>query len=268
MKKIISLGLIVLFLVSCKKESKDVNRETTQKTSEKQTSTEKESKMPFELTPIQHATFVMQWGDEVVYVDPVGGLQAFEGLPAPSLVLITDIHGDHFNVKTLSQLDQAYDIVAPKAVYEQMTENLQSKTKILDNGKSFKFHGFDIEAIPMYNITEGRQNFHVKGRGNGYVMSQNDYKVYISGDTEDIPEMRNLENIDLAFICMNLPYTMTPDAAAEATLEFKPQKVLPYHYRGKKDEETHYFDVEKFKRIINTQNNEIEVELLEWYPSS
>jgi len=264
MKKIISL-ISLVFLISCKNDGKDSAEQTPDQ--QKYVETDN-AKTPFELTPIQHATFVMQWGDEVVYVDPIGGLESFERLPEPSLVLITDIHGDHFNVKTLSKLEPTYDIVAPQAVYEKMTENLQSRTKIIKNGESFDFHGFGIKAIPMYNLTDGRLKFHVKGRGNGYVISKDNYKVYISGDTEDIPEMRNLENIDLAFMCMNLPYTMTPDAAAEATLEFKPKKIIPYHYRGMKDGEPHYFDVKKFKTIVNTQNDEIEVQLLEWYPSS
>lgn len=262
MRNIIGLSLILLFM-SCKNDTKENNQDK----SVEQESVEKQKEMPFQLTPIQHATFVMQWGNEVIYVDPTGGEESFADLMDPTLVFITDIHGDHFNLETLNAIPQTFDILAPMAVFDKMPDNLKSKTKVIANGESFDFHGFDIEAVPMYNLTPERQNFHVKGRGNGYVVSRDDYKVYISGDTEDIPEMRNLENIDLAFICMNLPYTMTPDAAAEATLEFKPKKVLPYHYRGMKDGETHYYDVDKFKTIVSTQNDEIEVELLNWYPS-
>lgn len=261
MKRILIVSIMLAF-VACKNESK----ESAQAKSTIQESTKKET--PFNLTPIQHATFVAEWGDEVVYVDPTGGKESFEQLPKPGLILITDIHGDHFDVETLKSFDKPFDIVAPKAVYEQMPNDLQSITKTIDNGETIDFHGFAIEAIPMYNITSERKKFHTKGRGNGYVISRDGYSVYVSGDTEDIPEMRNLENIDLAFICMNLPYTMTPEAAAEATLEFKPKKVLPYHYRGMKDGERHYFDVEKFKTMVTTQNDKIEVDLLNWYPSS
>jgi L-ascorbate metabolism protein UlaG (beta-lactamase superfamily) len=262
MRKIISLSLIIL-LMACKNENNS-NAEQSTVTEE---SNENTSDMPFKLTPIQHATFVMEWADEVVYLDPTGGKESFNNLPEPTLVIITDIHGDHFNVKTLKALPETYDIIAPLAVYDKMPDELKSKTKTLDNGKKINFHGFDIEAIPMYNMTEERKKFHEKGRGNGYVISKDGYRVYISGDTEDIPEMRKLSEIDLAFICMNLPYTMTPEAAADATLEFKPKKVMPYHYRGVKDGATYYYDVESFKNIVNSGNDEIEVELLEWYPS-
>jgi L-ascorbate metabolism protein UlaG (beta-lactamase superfamily) len=262
MKKIISLSIILL-LIACKNDTKPNSEDTNPKAEV----VENKAEMPLELTPIQHATFVMEWGNEVIYVDPTGGEESFADLMDPSLVFITDIHGDHFNVETLNAIPQTFDIIAPKAVYDKMPENLQTKTKVIANGESFDYHGFDIKAIPMYNQTEGRLKFHEKGRGNGYVISRKDYKVYISGDTEDIPEMRMLTDINLAFICMNLPYTMTPVAAADATLEFKPKKVIPYHYRGSKDGETHYFSVENFKEIVNTGNSEIEVELLDWYPS-
>lgn len=263
MKKYLTISIVLLIFVACKND--------TQKTPEiNQTEQEvvsKKSEMPFELTPIQHATFVMDWGNEVIYVDPTGGEESFKDFPEPTLVFITDIHGDHFNVETLNAIPQTFDVVAPKAVYDKMPENLQARTKIIANGESFDFHEFDIEAIPMYNITEERLKFHEKGRGNGYVISKDDYRIYISGDTEDISEMRSLKGIDLAFLCMNLPYTMTPKAAADATLEFKPEKVIPYHYRGSKDGERHFFSVENFKEIVITGNDEIEVELLEWYPS-
>jgi len=262
MKKFISLAIILL-VIACKKEVKQKAEQSKVVDKEIEASNE----MPFKLTPIQHATFVMEWGDEVVYLDPTGGKESFENLPDPSLVLITDIHGDHFNVETLQALPMTFDIVAPMAVYNKMPKDLQAKTKTLDNGEALNFHGFEIEAIPMYNMTEERKKFHEKGRGNGYVVSKDNYTIYVSGDTEDIPEMRNLNNIDLAFICMNLPYTMTPEVAADATLEFQPKKVIPYHYRGAKDGKTHYFDVGNFKNIVNLGNDEIEVELLNWYPT-
>ena len=263
MKKYLSLSIIFLILIACKND--------TQKTSENnltnQEAFSEKSELPFELTPIQHATFVMEWGNEVIYVDPTGGEESFKEFPEPTLVLITDIHGDHFNVETLNAIPQTFDVVAPKAVFDKMPQNLQSRTKVIANGESFDFHECNIEAIPMYNITEERLKFHEKGRGNGYVISKDDYKVYISGDTEDIPEMRSLKKIDLAFLCMNLPYTMTPKAASEATLEFKPKKVIPYHYRGAKGGETFYYDTDEFKKIVTRSNEKIDVELLEWYPN-
>lgn len=121
-----------------------------------------------------------------------------------------------------------------------------------------------IEAIPMYNLREEALKFHEKGRGNGYILTLGGERVYISGDTEDIPEMRNLENIDIAFVCMNLPYTMTVESAASAVLDFKPKKVYPYHYRGTEG----LSDVGKFKTLVNEGDSSIDVIQLDWYPKS
>ena len=113
----------------------------------------------------------------------------------------------------------------------------------------------------MYNLREEALKFHTKGRGNGYVLAINNERIYISGDTEDIPEMRNLKNIDKAFVCMNLPYTMTVKSAASAVLDFKPKTVFPYHYRGTDG----LSDVNLFKTIVNDSIKSIKVELLNWY---
>ena len=254
------LPLFLLLLMGCKKD-------TTPETDNHGTSGEPKLEINHpKIAPVQHATFVMTWGNQVFYVDPTGGKEAFAAQPEPDLILVTDIHGDHFNVETLQQISDNAQIIAPKAVFDKMPVELQVKTKMLSNSEGLSFNGFDISAVPMYNITEERKNFHEKGRGNGYVVSNDGYRVYISGDTEDIPEMRNLENIDLAFLCMNLPYTMAPEAAADAVLDFEPDKVIPYHYRGRKDGEPFYHDVEKFKSIVNSGNANIQVELMDWYP--
>jgi L-ascorbate metabolism protein UlaG (beta-lactamase superfamily) len=112
----------------------------------------------------------------------------------------------------------------------------------------------------MYNLPEAPDAFHTKGRGNGYVLTIGGKNIYISGDTEDIPEMRSLTNIDIAFVCMNLPYTMDPTQAAQGVLAFKPKIVYPYHYRGQ--------DVNTFKTLVNEGNKNIEVRLREWYPTA
>ncbi|GGD74733.1 MBL fold metallo-hydrolase [Maribacter cobaltidurans] len=215
--------------------------------------------------PIEHATAVLQWGDITVYVDPTEGAKAFEGQDDPDLILITDIHGDHLNVETLQELNtEDVTIVVPQAVADQLPEVFNSQLKILNNRENTEIKGIKIEAIPMYNLREEAKDFHVKGRGNGYVLNLGDQRVYFSGDTEDIPEMRNLQNIDKAFVCMNLPYTMTVESAASAVLDFKPAQVYPYHYRGRPD----VSDVEKFKKLVNEGNPEIEVVLLDWYPNA
>ena len=131
------------------------------------------------------------------------------------------------------------------------------------NGSKVDYDVFSVEAIPMYNLRDEALKYHPKGRGNGYVLTFGKERVYISGDTEDISEMRELKNIDKAFICMNLPYTMTVENAAKAVLDFKPKQVYPYHYRGTEG----YSDIEKFKSIINENSKAIEVTELNWYPN-
>ncbi len=215
------------------------------------------------ITPISHATVVLQWNDLTIYVDPVGGAEAFDGQPNPDLILITDIHGDHFSVETLEALDtEKAKIIMPQAVADKMPAQFTPQIDVLNNGNSKERYGITVEAIPMYNLREEAKDFHTKGRGNGYVLNMGDERVYFSGDTEDIPEMRNLKDIDIAFICMNLPYTMTVESAAEAVLDFKPDQVYPYHYRGKPD----VSDVSKFKELVNEGNSDIEVVQLDWYP--
>jgi L-ascorbate metabolism protein UlaG (beta-lactamase superfamily) len=207
--------------------------------------------------PVNHATFVMGWNEKTIYVDPVGGGARFEGLPKPDLILITDIHGDHLNPETLEAVaDEKTTFAAPAAVAEKLPEKLRKQTTAMANGESKTGSGVPIEALPMYNLTAERLKFHTKGRGNGYVVTLGGKRVYISGDTEDIPEMRALKNIDVAFLCMNLPYTMTVEQAASAVRAFKPKIVYPYHYRGS--------DTEKFKQLVGDDGN-VEVRLRDWY---
>jgi|TARA_R110000744_G_scaffold2902_12_gene11566 L-ascorbate metabolism protein UlaG (beta-lactamase superfamily) len=216
-----------------------------------------------EISPIEHATAVLDWDGTIIYIDPVGGKDAFANAKEPDLILITDIHGDHFSLETLQGLNtQKAKIVVPQAVADKIPAEFTPQLDILNNGESKERYGINIEAIPMYNLREEAKDFHIKGRGNGYILSKNNERIYFSGDTEDIPEMRALQNIDKAFVCMNLPYTMTVDSAADAVLEFKPKQVYPYHYRGKPD----VGDVAKFKALVNDKNPNIEVVQLDWYP--
>ncbi len=260
-KSIICLCLSIAFL-SCKESAKT---DAKAKAENKQVSTtdQKEMQKDVQVIPIEHATTVLEWGEITIYVDPTGGAKAFEGQKNPALILITDIHGDHLNVETLQELSATNAaFVVPNAVAEQIPETFKPQLNILANGENTKLMGVGIEAIPMYNLREEAKDFHVKGRGNGYVLTLGDERVYFSGDTEDIPEMRSLENIDKAFVCMNLPYTMTEESAASAVLDFKPAEVYPYHYRGRPD----VSDVEKFKKLVNEGDSEIEVVQLDWYP--
>jgi len=211
--------------------------------------------------PVEHATFVMGWSGKTIAVDPVGGALAFADFPKADLILITDIHGDHLSIETVAALSGPLTtIVGPAAVAKKFPDADRSRISVLANGESMEWEGVVVEAVPMYNITEGREKFHAKGRGNGYLLTIGGRRIYIAGDTEDIPEMRALEDIDAAFVCMNLPYTMDVEAAADAVLEFKPKIVYPYHYRGKGG----MSDLDAFSAIV-AKDPAIEVRLLEWY---
>ncbi|MEM9076448.1 MAG: MBL fold metallo-hydrolase [Bacteroidota bacterium] len=217
-----------------------------------------------EIIPIEHATAVLKWNDITIYIDPIGGKNAFTGMPLPDLILITDVHGDHFSLKTLEELDtHNAKIMVPQAVADKIPDVFTPQIDVLNNGDSKVRYGIRVEAVPMYNLRKEALKYHPKGRGNGYVLNIGGKRVYISGDTEDIPEMRALQNIDMAFICMNLPYTMTVESAADAVLEFAPKKVYPYHYRGKPT----VSDVGKFESIIKAKSENITVVRLDWYPN-
>ena len=258
MKKSI-LVIVLLAMISCKEETSKSTPtiETTPEVAVTAT-----TKKGFEIIPVSHATTILNWDGVTIYVDPVGGPELFDSYPKPDLILITDIHGDHLNVKTLEGLETSeVKMIVPEAVAKKMPENFAPQLDILNNGESKEHYGFTTTAIPMYNLREEALKFHSKGRGNGYVIEKDGKRVYFSGDTEDVPEMRALKNIDVAFICMNLPYTMTEESAASAVLEFKPKKVYPYHYRGTEG----LSDVVKFKDIVTKGDPAIEVVQLDWY---
>ena len=216
------------------------------------------------IQPIQHGTLVLNWDNKTVYVDPTGGAEAFSGVAKPDMILITDIHGDHFNKETLDALQTENTVmVVPQAVADQLPEKYKNQLTVIGNGESTTKLGIPITAIPMYNLPESAESRHTKGRGNGYILNLGGKNIYLSGDTEGIPEMRALKNIDVAFVSMNLPYTMDVDQAADAVLDFKPKIVYPYHYRGQNG----LSDVASFKKQVNAKNKQIEVRLKDWYPA-
>ena len=264
MKKVwITLIATSIMAMSCKENKEETIIEDVNSTAEQADIKDAMVTNDVKVMPVSHATFVIDWNGQIIYVDPIGGAATFEGMPAADLILVTDIHGDHLSAETLGLVrGEDSDLIVPNAVNEKIKDG--QKATILNNGETITVKGIEITAIPMYNLTEGRLDKHVKGRGNGYVLEKNGYRIYISGDTEDIPEMRALKNIDKAFVCMNLPYTMDIDQAANAVLEFQPKEVVPYHYRGTEG----FQDVEKFKQMINDTNSDIEVTLLDWYPAA
>ncbi|HEY6393569.1 MAG TPA: MBL fold metallo-hydrolase [Bryobacteraceae bacterium] len=205
------------------------------------------------ITIVRHASMLIEAGGKAIHVDPwsQGNL---DGLPKADLILITDIHPDHLDQKAIDQVKKAGTVfIAPAAVAKTVTQ-----ATVLANGESTTWDKWKIEAIPMYNIKRGPSAgtlYHDKGRGNGYLLTYGRMRFYIAGDTEGIPEMRGLTNIDVAFVPMNLPYTMTPEEAADAVRAFHPKIVYPFHYRGS--------DPEVFKKALDGTG--IDVRLRNWY---
>jgi L-ascorbate metabolism protein UlaG (beta-lactamase superfamily) len=210
---------------------------------------------PVEITPIMHASVLLRAGGKTIYIDPAQG--SFDGRPAADLILITDIHGDDMSPDNVKKLSRAGTVVwGPKAVADKMHVD-----NVISNGETKKWENWIIEAVPAYNLKRGPaagQLYHDKGRGNGYVLTYGGKRFYFSGDTEAIPEMEALRNIDVAFVCMNLPYTMTPEEAAAAVRKMHPAVVYPYHYRGS--------DLHAFSSAL--EGSGIEVRLREWYPKT
>jgi len=216
----------------------------------------KTSKGDVKITPIYHAAMLIQAGGKDIYVDPAKPA-VITGMPKADLILITDIHGDHMDANLVNELSKdGTEIMAPPAVVKTITA-----AKPISNGESKEWNGWKIEAIPMYNMKRGPSEgkfYHDKGRGDGFVMTYGGKRFYISGDTEAIPEMEALKNIDVAFVCMNLPFTMTPEEAAGAVKAFHPKVVIPYHYGMS--------DLNAFKKDL--EGTGIDVRILDWYPKA
>lgn len=210
--------------------------------------------------PVNHASFVMETPVGTIYCDPVGDVSLYADFPRPDLILVTHHHGDHYKPDTLAGLvgDNTIIITNP-TVLEKLPAALKAKATSIANGEATTFNGLKIDAIPAYNMTAGREKFHPKGRDNGYVLTFDGFRIYISGDTEDIPDMRALKDIDLAFICMNLPFTMDVKAAASAVVEFKPKFVYPYHYHGRDDGTQ---DPAEFEKLVGMATK---VKMGNWY---
>lgn len=215
------------------------------------------------LHAIHHASFTLAWNGATILVDPAppfGGTPPadvtaeYRALPNPQLILLTHDHPDHFNVPILEAVSGDATIVAPQEVFDQMPADLQAKTKVMKNGESAMVAGVLVAAVAMYNTTEDRLKYHPKGGGDGFVLTIGGKRIYIAGDTEETPEMKALKDIDVAFLPMNLPFTMDVEHAAQAVKDFRPKVVYPYHYRGS--------DVAKFKTLVGAA---AEVRLLKWY---
>ncbi len=182
-----------------------------------------------EITFIGHGTLMFVFGETVIHVDPWSRLADYAKLPTADLILLTHHHGDHLDPAALKQVRTESTIVVLTELCAKKVEN----GVIMINGDERTFLGIDILAVPAYNLVHRRESgefYHPKGEGNGYVLTFGDTRIYIAGDTENTPEMKSLEDIDYAFLPMNLPYTMTPEMVADAVNAFKPNVLYPYHY--------------------------------------
>jgi L-ascorbate metabolism protein UlaG (beta-lactamase superfamily) len=219
-----------------------------------------------EVIPISHATGVLRWDNTVMYFDPLGNPNDLTTNGQANIILVTDIHPDHLSTSTLSAVvGSSTTLIVPQAVKDMLPKALASRAMVLGNGQSTTTAGFTITSIAAYNLPDAENNqFHTKGRGNGYVIEKGGTRVYIAGDTAGTPEMRALQDIDVAFVPMNLPYTMSVEEAADAVLAFKPRVVYPYHYRN---QDATFADINKFKQLVNTGDSTIQVVLGNWYPT-
>lgn len=234
---------------------------------------------PIRITPIYHASLQIEYRGFVIQVDPFSAGD-YSGAKKADFILVTHSHPDHFDLKQMEQLKGSYGpfIVAPPSVASMLQKSPFPGNRIiaLQNGTTFRGNEgrqdktrnthvqLLIEAVPAYNLVRGPkpgQHFHPKGQFNGYVLTMGDKRIYIAGDTEATPEMKALKNIDIAFVPMNLPYTMTPQEAAQGVQAFKPKVVYPYHYRFPFDKPND--NPQQFQKAL--AGSGIDVRLRGWY---
>jgi len=181
------------------------------------------------VTFVGHGSLIFGYGGKTIHVDPFGKLADYATLPKADLVLITHAHGDHLDPAALAAIRRPDTLVVVAPDCEGKVEGALT----LQNGERKNLAGIDVAAVPAYNLVQKRPDgapYHPKGRGNGYVLTFGDTRVYVAGDTENVPEMKALEGIAVAFLPMNLPYTMTPEMVADAARAFRPRILYPYHF--------------------------------------
>ena len=181
------------------------------------------------ITFVGHGTLMFEFGGKVIHVDPVGREADYATMPKADLIVVTHEHGDHLDPKAIDALwKEGTVLLVSRSAGERAPRGI-----VLQNGETREVFGLKVEAVPAYNLVHMRRGgrpFHPKGAGNGYVITFGDTRVYVAGDTENTPEMKALRDIDIAFLPMNLPYTMTPEMVADAVRAFRPKIVYPYHY--------------------------------------
>lgn len=209
---------------------------------------ETKSGKPVAVFFVKHASLILKYNDRLIYVDPVSGFMNADEQPKADIILITHEHYDHFDVNAINALKKENTkIISNIAVQDSLKEGVALK----NGGKLYLHPNIEVEAVPAYNTTPGREMYHPKDRDNGYILTIEGLRIYIAGDTEDIPEMENIKNPDIAFLPVNQPYTMTVEQAVHAAKIIKPKLLYPYHYGETK--------VEEIKEILKTEAPEIEV---------
>lgn len=182
-----------------------------------------------EITFIGHGTLMFTFGGKVIHIDPWCKLADYSKLPKADIILLTHEHRDHLDPKALELVrTEKSRVVLPEICSAMVKDGI-----VMHNGEIKTVGGFKIEAVPAYNLVHMRSKgvpYHPKGVGNGYVITFGDKRVYVTGDSENTPEMKGLKGIDIAFLPMNLPYTMTPEMVADAVRGFKPKILYPYHF--------------------------------------
>lgn len=182
-----------------------------------------------EITFLGHGSLLFAFNGKTIYVDPWSRVADYSKLPEADIVLVTHEHQDHLDLQALASVrTDETAVVLTETCARQVEGGI-----MMQNGDVQTVKGVQVDAVPAYNVVHKRENgqpFHPRGVGNGYIMTFGDKRVYVAGDTEDIPEMKELQDIDCAFLPMNLPYTMTPEMVAEAAKAFRPNILYPYHY--------------------------------------
>jgi len=223
MEKLLALGTVLVFVLAA----------TAVSAAGYQSDKFKTSKGDLVITFLGHGTLMMTFGGKTIHIDPVASMADYSKLPKADLVLVCHEHSDHLDLKAIDKIKK------PDTQF-MSTETVAKKlpgTGVMKNGDTKTIMGLKIEAVPAYNLVHMRSPglpYHPRGVGNGYVVTFGDKRVYIAGDTENTPEMKALKGIDIAFLPMNLPYTMTPEMVADAAMAFRPKVLYPYHY-GKTD---------------------------------
>jgi L-ascorbate metabolism protein UlaG (beta-lactamase superfamily) len=181
------------------------------------------------ITFIGHGSLMLSWNGKVIHIDPLSRLADYGTMPPADLILITHHHGDHLDPAAIKKITREGTILVLTA---KCAETVKDGI-VMKNGDARDFSGIKVDAVPAYNLVHHAPEggpYHPKGEGNGYILTIGKTRIYVAGDTENTPEMKALRNIDVAFLPMNLPYTMTPEMVADAVKAFKPKIFYPYHY--------------------------------------